>query len=68
MLRGYNSVLLCFCVCRTAGATQETGASENMLTADPGWTFKESQDQTPTPSPLLQMNIGNAIKVMCMSV
>lgn len=55
-------------VCRATRAAQETGASENMHKAAPDWTFKKSQDQTPTPSPPLQMNIGNAIKVMCISV
>ncbi|KAI3364089.1 hypothetical protein L3Q82_010916, partial [Scortum barcoo] len=46
----------------TTRAAQETGASENMYKAAPGWTFKESQDQTPTSSPPLQMNTRNADK------
>ncbi|KAM7395776.1 hypothetical protein PAMA_007181 [Pampus argenteus] len=37
-------------------AEQATGASENVHTANQSRTFKESQDQTPTPSSPLQMN------------
>lgn len=48
--------LYIFYVYRATRAAQETGASENVHTANPGWTFKESQDQTTTPSPPLQMN------------
>lgn len=56
-------------VCRTPGEAQETGASENVHTTNPGRTFKESQDQTPAPPPPLQVNVGKAIKGdACMNV
>lgn len=45
-------------VCRATRAAQETETAGNVHASHQGWTFKESQDQTPASlPPPVQMNI-----------